>query len=100
MGSEIRIDAPDAAAAAALMHDVIGLLRAELVEDPGGWQVVIHPDRDLCRLAVSILDAVERWLEESGLPETAIRVDGRRYVLRAGARAEWDWRPQRPRVRR
>jgi hypothetical protein len=82
MSEPISIEAPDAASAAELMSDAIGLFDAELVESDGRWEVLVRPDRPRERLIVDVLDLVQTWVESTGLRSVTVRLGDRDYLAK------------------
>lgn len=79
----VRIDAPNAASAAALMRHAVGRFQSELVEADGRWGVLLHPDRPQEQLVLDALGLAESWLEGAGLRSVEVSCRGRRYELRS-----------------
>jgi hypothetical protein len=81
MPEPIRIDAPNAEAAAALLAAFRGRFRAESVEGDGGWEVRVYPDEPFAGSVEDVLPAVRSWLAGERLEETTVHLDGRAHTL-------------------
>jgi hypothetical protein len=79
MTEPIRIAVSDEAEAASLTNQLVGPFSLEVRRSGESREVVValEGDRDLVRL----LEAVESWLEESGVARIRLQVDGRSYCM-------------------
>jgi hypothetical protein len=78
--SEVRIEAPDAAAAALLQLRLTA--SARVVDVPGRCELLAD-DVALAELP-RVLATVETWMADAGIGSVAVRFDERRYVLVRG----------------
>ena len=85
MSEPVRVTVASAADAAFLMRDLVGGYDAELVSDEQSWQVLVHPDRETSSLLVDVIDAVQRWIDVSGVPDATVDFAGRSQVMRAAS---------------
>jgi hypothetical protein len=82
MGS-IRISAPTAAAASALV-DLLDEHRATAAQDSdGAWQVDVPLDGTARSTIPLTLTTTRAWLEQHGLRSTSITLDGNTHLLRS-----------------
>ena len=81
----IEVEAPDAATAAYIMSELVGLSGAELVAPAvggGRWSVAVHPDGDGYEPLLLTINCVERALRRNDLYEACVRFHGRSYTIR------------------
>jgi hypothetical protein len=85
----IRVDVVDAPRAESLAQALREVFEADEVSvGPETDQVSLRTRGDPGRAVVSVLDAVEAWLAEVGLPATRIHVAGRSYRIEARERGD------------
>jgi hypothetical protein len=81
------VEVPDAEAGLSLV-DELQDLHAELVPIEGArCQVQVELEEGRKRQVVAALEAVERWLADSGIEATRLRLDGRSYTVERPAGA-------------
>lgn len=78
--SEVRIEAPDAAAASLLRLRLSA--SAQVVDVPGRCE--LRADDVALADLPRVLATVETWMAEEGIGSVAVRFDERRYVLVRG----------------
>jgi hypothetical protein len=79
MGEILRIEAPDAANATALVAHLSASEQRVSPPDDGCWEIRIEVDRP--EHVGRLLGAVQQWLDGSELDCVAVNFDGRRYLM-------------------
>ncbi|HUQ22414.1 MAG TPA: hypothetical protein VM049_05305 [Gaiellaceae bacterium] len=79
----IRISAPTAAAAFALVELLPGQQATATSDHDGRWEVVVPLRGSGRTLVPSTLSAIREWLEACGLSSTSVRLDGQPHLLKA-----------------
>jgi len=77
----IRVAAGNVGRAGLLVSDFVSLFGRQHVSVDANGEVVVEPQYDSNRAVGDALDAIERWLEETHLDSTVVRVNGHSYRL-------------------
>jgi hypothetical protein len=96
MSEQVRIEAPDASRATALLTRLARFDARLIVRDDGGCDVTVQSTlagAELNRLVDRVIDAVEAWLAETRLEETTVHVGGQRYSMRPSPGVERSTQP-------
>ena len=82
MHDSIWIAVPDAASAAFLSRDAVGILETRLVQCHRGWRVVVRPDREPGILYREIVTLVQAWLRANRIGDVVLHINDRDTTIR------------------